>query len=60
MLVVDGKELPGRTVSVESDPALPADAVADEEYELRLMLDAEAREEKYNAKSEGRSVYKDD
>jgi len=60
VLVVDGKELPGRTVSVERDPALPADAVADEEYEMRLLLDAEALEEKYNAKSEGRSVYKDD
>jgi S1-C subfamily serine protease/photosystem II stability/assembly factor-like uncharacterized protein len=60
VLVVDGKELPARTISVARDPNVAADAVADEEYELRLLLDQQAAEDKFQAKAAGRQVRDDD
>ena len=56
VLVVDGKELPATTISVERDPNVAPNAIADEEYETRLLLDQQAAEDKYRGreKSEAR------
>ncbi|MEO2009214.1 MAG: hypothetical protein ABGX22_11105, partial [Pirellulaceae bacterium] len=60
VLVVDGKELQARTVTLVQDPSLPADSIADEQYELMLLNDELAVEIKRQAKSEGRTHYHDD
>jgi S1-C subfamily serine protease/photosystem II stability/assembly factor-like uncharacterized protein len=60
VLVVDGKELQARTVTLVQDPSLPADSIADEQYELMLLNDELAAEIKRQAKSEGRTHYHDD
>lgn len=60
VLVVDGKELPATTISVERDPNVAPNAIADEEYETRLLLDQQAAEDKSKAKAAGRGVWQDD
>jgi hypothetical protein len=60
VMIVDGKELPSRTVTLVQDPTLPADSIADELYEEMLLEDQRAADLKRKAKSEGRSHYQDD
>ena len=60
VLIVDGQQLPARTVTLEQDPSLPAGAIADERYEEMLLEDQRAAELKQKARNEGRSVYEDD
>lgn len=59
-LQVDGKVVATKLVSVVRDPGLPENAVADELYELQLLLDQQAKEDKFQNKSNGRGHYTDD
>ncbi len=59
-LVVDGAEVQSHTVTLERDPSLPADAVADEIYEEMLLKEETARRSKSHAKTEGLDVWRDD
>jgi photosystem II stability/assembly factor-like uncharacterized protein len=59
-LVVDGKVIKSQSITVNRDPNLPENAVADELYELKILLDKQAKEDKYQNKSNGRGNYGDD
>lgn len=59
-LVVDEKEVQSHVVTIEQDPALVQGAVSDEEYETMLLEEEQRRQQKWDAKTEGRDVYKDD
>ena len=59
-LVVDGKVIKSQSVTVSRDPNLPENAVADELYELKILLDKQAKENKYQNKSNGRGNFGDD
>ncbi|MEO1616328.1 MAG: PDZ domain-containing protein [Planctomycetota bacterium] len=58
-LLVDGKESGSQVVQVESDPALPVGAVADEVYEQELLREEIAKKLKDAAKDAGVDVYRD-
>ena len=49
-----------QSITVNRDPNLPENAVADELYELKILLDKQAKENKYQNKSNGRGNYGDD
>jgi uncharacterized membrane protein YgcG len=59
-LLVDGKVIKTQSITVSRDPNLPENAVADELYELKILLDKQAKENKYQNKSNGRGNYGDD
>jgi len=59
-LVVDGKVIKSQSITVSRDPNLPENAVADELYELKILLDKQAKEDKYQNKSNGRGIFGDD
>ena len=59
-LVVDGKVIKSQSITVSRDPNLPENAVADELYELKILLDKQAKENKYQNKSNGRGNFGDD
>jgi len=59
-LVVDGKVVKTQSITVNRDPNLPENAVADELYELQILLEKQAKENKYQNKSNGRGNYGDD
>ncbi|MFN5101938.1 MAG: hypothetical protein ACK5GJ_04005, partial [Planctomycetota bacterium] len=59
-LLVDGKLIKTQSITVSRDPNLPENAVADELYELKILLDKQAKENKYQNKSNGRGNYGDD
>jgi hypothetical protein len=59
-LIVDGKAIKSHAVSVNRDPNLPENALADELYELQVLLDKQAKENKYQNKSNGRGNFGDD
>jgi hypothetical protein len=59
-LIVDGKVIKSHAISVNRDPNLPENALADELYELQVLLDKQAKENKYQNKSNGRGNYGDD
>lgn len=59
-LLVDGQPVATKVLSVRRDPALPADAVADEVYELELLLEKQAKEFKFHNKTSGYGSYGDD
>jgi photosystem II stability/assembly factor-like uncharacterized protein len=59
-LLVDGKLIKSQSITVSRDPNLPENAVADELYELKILLDKQAKENKYQNKSNGRGNYGDD
>ncbi|MEM9827228.1 MAG: PDZ domain-containing protein [Planctomycetota bacterium] len=58
-LLVDGKEVASQVLQIESDPNLPANAIADEVYELQLLRDEMAQQLKDEAKDAGVDVYRD-
>ncbi|MEM1068765.1 MAG: PDZ domain-containing protein [Planctomycetota bacterium] len=59
-MVVDGEEVSSKVVKLASDPNLPANAVADEVYELELLREEWARKLKSEQKDAGVEVYKND
>lgn len=59
-LIVDGKPVTSHVLTLQRDPDLPADAIADEEYEARLMQEEAQRRLKSDAKRAGRDVHYDD
>ena len=59
-LIVDGKVIKSHAISVNRDPNLPENALADELYELQVLLDKQAKENKYQNKSNGRGNFGDD
>ena len=59
-LLVDGKVIKTQSITVSRDPNLPENAVPDELYELKILLDKQAKENKYQNKSNGRGNYGDD
>ncbi|MFM8573250.1 MAG: PDZ domain-containing protein, partial [Pirellula sp.] len=59
-LIVDGKVIKTQSITINRDPNLPENAVADEVYELKILLDKQAKEDKYQNKSNGRGNYGDD
>jgi hypothetical protein len=59
-LLVDGKEVGAYSITVNRDPNLPENAVADELFELELLLEKQAKEDKFQNKSNGRGNYSDD
>lgn len=59
-LIVDGQPVATKVLSVVRDPDLPADAVADEVYELQLLLEQQAKEFKFHNKTSGYGSYGDD
>lgn len=59
-LVVDDKDVQSHTITIQQDPELVTGAVSDEEYELMLQQEETLRQQKWDAKTEGRDVYKDD
>ena len=59
-LLVDGKVIKSYSISINRDPNLPENAVADELYELQNLLTKQAKEDKYQNKSNGRGNFGDD
>lgn len=59
-LIVDKKEVASYVIEVKSDPNLAPGALSDEEYETMLLQDEMAGKLKWDAKSEGRDVHRDD
>jgi hypothetical protein len=59
-LIVDGRELPPQTVSIERDPMAPANVVAEELVEAALLEEREAALEKTLSRLQGRTVQEDD
>jgi hypothetical protein len=59
-LMVDGRDVQSRTITLTQDPLLPPDAVADEVYEEMLLKDETARNAKSRAKTNGVDVWYDD
>ena len=59
-MLVDGKPVATKVLSVVRDPGLPADAVADEVYEMQLLLEKQAKEYKFHNKSNGYGSFGDD
>jgi S1-C subfamily serine protease/photosystem II stability/assembly factor-like uncharacterized protein len=60
VLLVDGRELPSRTVSIQRDPAAPADVVAEEVVEAAILAERRAAAEKDLSRLQGRPVQDDD
>lgn len=59
-LVVDGKTIKTVPITIVRDPELPEDAVADELYELSLLLEKQAKEDRFQNKTNGRGNFGDD
>jgi photosystem II stability/assembly factor-like uncharacterized protein len=59
-LLVDGKEIKSYSITVNRDPNLPENAVADELFELSLLMEKQAQEDKFENKSNGRGNFIDD
>jgi hypothetical protein len=59
-LLVDGKEIKSYSISVNRDPNLPETAVADELFELDLLLENQAQEDESQNQSIGRGNFSDD
>ena len=59
-LVVDGKVVKTQSITVNRDPNLPENALSDEVYELQILLDKQAKEDKYQNKANGRGNFGDD
>lgn len=59
-LVVDGKVVKSQSISVNRDPNLPENAVADDLYELQILMEKQAKEDRYQNKSKGRGNFGDD
>lgn len=59
-LIVDEKEVGSQVIDVKSDPGLAPGAVSDEEYEMMLLQDEMTSQRKWDAKSAGQDVFKDD
>lgn len=59
-LIVDKEEVASHVIDVKSDPSLSPGALSDEEYESMLLEDELKSQRKWDAKSAGQDVYKDD
>ena len=59
-LLVDGKPIKSHSITINRDPNLPENAVADEVYELRTLLEKQNKEDRYQNKVNGRGNFGDD
>jgi hypothetical protein len=60
VLIVDGKQLPPQTVSIQRDPTAPANVIAEELVEAALLAERNAALEKALSRLQGRTMQDDD